>query len=91
MSACNIYDAGGNLIWSLGDYGSVMCDVVNVQPNAAPIMAYPAFVGRALFVETIYWDGYGSGSPTVVSYPSGVPTVTFSANTKTRTCYIWAE
>ena len=91
MSVCNIYDASGKLVWSLGDYGSVMCDVVFIPANTPMTLTYPAFAGRTVWAEEIWTGARGTGASAVVTYPSGVPTVTFASNSQSRTSYIWTE
>ena len=93
MSVCNIYDASGKLVWSLGDYGGVLGDVLQIPANSVQTISYPAFSGRTLWVDETSSDGAcrGKGVNTTVAYQSGVPVVMFYENTKARSCYIWVE
>lgn len=89
MSACNIYDASGNLIWSLGDYGGSMCDIVQVPANTPLTLSYPDFAGRTATVTTVAGSGSGWGPAPTITYPSTIPTVAFASSSVVRTVYIW--
>ena len=88
MSACNIYDASGNLTWSLGDYGGVVCDIAIIPANTPTTLSYPDFAGRTVTCNAVSNSGNWGPGPTI-SYPSSIPTLTFASANVARTCYVW--
>lgn len=89
MSACNIYNASGNLVWSLGDYGGVVCDIAIIPANTAMTLTYPDFAGKTLTCNVVSNGGNWASGPSI-TYPSSIPTVTFASDPSARTCYVWA-
>ena len=94
MPHCDLYDDAGALIWSLSDYGGVMPDVLIVPAHSPGSYSYPDLIGHTLFLQQIPAVQTITSGQSVnygaVSYPSGVPTVTFPDSDVALACYLWA-